>query len=144
MQQNHPRRHFLFWTLAAPLAFSASATAASQQGGPAPVRPPGQQHGAGQGYGGGPASAGANGTHDGGSINASTGGPAAPDPDPKEVLKANDKDMKSNVSRLADLAEELKKEVEATDSSSVLSLGMVHKAEEIEKLAHHIALLARG
>ena len=144
MQQNHPRRRFLFWTFAAPLALSAGAAAAPQQGGPAPVRPPGQQHGAGMGSGGGPANPNANGTHDGGSINASTGGPAAPEPDPKEVLKANDKDIKSNVTKLADLAEALKKQVDATDSASVLSLSMVHKAEEIEKLAHHIALLARG
>jgi hypothetical protein len=42
------------------------------------------------------------------------------------------------------LADELKKDVDATDSSNVLSLGMVHKAEEIEKLARHIASLARG
>jgi hypothetical protein len=60
------------------------------------------------------------------------------------VLKANDKDIKSNVLKLAELAEELKREVEKTDSANVLSLPMVHKAEEIERLAKHIATLARG
>ena len=69
---------------------------------------------------------------------------SAPAPDPKEVLKANDKDIKSNVLRLSELAQELKQEVEKTDSANVLSLPMLHKAEEIEKLAHHIASLARG
>jgi len=68
----------------------------------------------------------------------------APTPDKKEVLKANDKDIKSNVLRLAELAEELKREVEKTDSANVLSLPMVHKAEEIERLAKRIATLARG
>jgi hypothetical protein len=68
----------------------------------------------------------------------------APTPDRKEVLKANDKDIKSNVLKLAELAEELKREVEKTDSANVLSLPMVHKAEEIERLAKHIATLARG
>ena len=69
---------------------------------------------------------------------------SGPTPDRKEVLKANDKDIKSNVLKLAELAEELKREVEKTDSSNVLSLPMVHKAEEIERLAKHIATLARG
>lgn len=69
---------------------------------------------------------------------------SAPTPDPKEVLKANDKDIKSNILRLSELAQQLKQEVEKTDSANVLSLPMVHKAEEIEKLAHHIATLARG
>jgi len=68
----------------------------------------------------------------------------APNVDRKEVLKANDKDIKSNVLRLAELADDLKKEVEKTDSANVLSLPMVHKAEEIERLAKHIAMLARG
>jgi hypothetical protein len=67
-----------------------------------------------------------------------------PAPDPTVVLKANDKDMKQNVAKLAELAEDLKKEVTNTDSANVLSLELVHKAEEIEKLARRIASLARG
>ena len=43
-----------------------------------------------------------------------------------------------------ELAEDLKKEVDKTDSADVLSLQMVKKAEEIEKLARQIKNLARG
>jgi len=38
----------------------------------------------------------------------------------------------------------LKTEVEKTDSTSVLSIGMVKKAEEIEKLAKQIKDHAKG
>lgn len=68
----------------------------------------------------------------------------APTPDPKAILKANDKDLKAQVIRLAQLAEDLKDEVEKMDSTNVLSLSMLHKTEEIEKLAKHISTLARA
>lgn len=64
--------------------------------------------------------------------------------DPRRILKANQKDIKENVDRLVRLAEELKKEVDKTDSAEMLSLSLVRKAEEIEKLARHIKNLARG
>jgi hypothetical protein len=62
----------------------------------------------------------------------------------KAILEANDKDIKKNVERLYELASELKTEVEKTDSVQVLSLGMLKKAEEIEKLAHEIKSRAKG
>jgi hypothetical protein len=62
----------------------------------------------------------------------------------KAVLEANDKDIKKNVEKLYTLASELKAEVEKTDSVQVLSLGLVKKAEEIEKLAHDIKSRAKG
>ena len=65
-------------------------------------------------------------------------------PDPHAILRANQKDIKRDVERLFELAQELKKEVEKTDSSEVLSLALVRKTEEIEKLAKHIKSLARG
>ncbi len=65
-------------------------------------------------------------------------------PDPRTLLKLNQKDLKKDVARLVQLAEELKKEVDKTDSADVLSLGLLRKAEEIEKLARHIKTLARG
>ncbi len=68
----------------------------------------------------------------------------APSPDPKAILKANDKDLKAQVIRLAELVEDLKNEVEKIDSTAVLSLSMLHKTEEIEKLAKHISTLARA
>ncbi|MBI3670345.1 MAG: hypothetical protein HY237_11255 [Acidobacteria bacterium] len=64
--------------------------------------------------------------------------------DPRALLRANQKDIKRDVERLFELVQELKKEVEKTDSSEVLSLTLVRKAEEIEKLAKHIKSLARG
>lgn len=58
--------------------------------------------------------------------------------DSKLLLEANQKDIKKSVERLFQLANELKTEVEKTDSVQVLSLAMVKKAEEIEKLAKSI------
>jgi hypothetical protein len=62
----------------------------------------------------------------------------------KAILEANEKDIKKNVEKLYALASELKTEVEKTDSVQVLSLGLVKKAEEIEKLAHEIKSRAKG
>jgi hypothetical protein len=62
----------------------------------------------------------------------------------KGILEANEKDIKKRVERLLQLATELKAEVDKTDSSQVLSLAMVKKAEEIEKLAKEISSRAKG
>jgi hypothetical protein len=62
----------------------------------------------------------------------------------KAILEANEKEIKKNVEKLYALASELKTEVEKTDSVQVLSLGLVKKAEEIEKLAHEIKSRAKG
>ena len=70
--------------------------------------------------------------------------PNAPKLDPKAILEANEKDINKNVERLYQLAGELKAEVEKTDSVHVLSLGMLKKAEEIEKLAKEIRSRAKG
>jgi hypothetical protein len=64
--------------------------------------------------------------------------------DPKLILEANQKEIKKNVEKLFDLASELKAEVEKTDSVQVLSLAMVRKTEEIEKLAKDIRSRAKG
>lgn len=64
--------------------------------------------------------------------------------DPKLILEANQKEIKKNVERLFDLASELKVEVEKTDSVQVLSLAMLRKTEEIEKLAKDIRSRAKG
>jgi hypothetical protein len=61
---------------------------------------------------------------------------------PKKDLKADDRDIRQQVTLLAQYADELKKEVEKTDSTKVLSLQMLRKTQSIEKLAHHIATLA--
>jgi hypothetical protein len=64
--------------------------------------------------------------------------------DPKTILEANNKDIKKNVERLYQLAGELKAEVEKIDSVQVLSLAMLKKTEEIEKLAKEIRSRAKG
>lgn len=62
----------------------------------------------------------------------------------KKALEDNDKDMKKKVDRLFELAAELKAQVDKTDSSKVLSLNLVKKAEEIEKLARDIKNKGKG
>jgi hypothetical protein len=62
----------------------------------------------------------------------------------KALLEANEKDIKRNIEKLYQLASDLKTEVEKTDSSQILSLALVKKAEEIEKLAHDIKARAKG
>jgi DNA-binding MltR family transcriptional regulator len=52
--------------------------------------------------------------------------------------------LRSDVERLVKLAEELKKEADETDQTDVLSLTLIRKAEEIEKLAKQIRSLARS
>ena len=64
--------------------------------------------------------------------------------DSKAMLEANQKDIKKSVERLFHLASELKAEVEKTDSVQVLSVPMLKKAEEIEKLAKSIRSRAIG
>jgi DNA polymerase II large subunit len=68
----------------------------------------------------------------------------APKLDPKLILEANQKEIKKNVEKLFDLASELKAEVEKTDAVLVLSLAMLRKTEEIEKLAKEIRSRAKG
>jgi hypothetical protein len=84
--------------------------------------------------------------------------PSAPDPNPdaddppspnaksptKVMLDANEKDIKKNIDKLYQLATDLKEEVEKTDSSKVMSLAMIKKADEIEHLAHDIKIRAKG
>jgi hypothetical protein len=76
-------------------------------------------------------------------------GPDEPAPLPKEsptklMLEANQKDIRKNIEKLYKLASDLKSEVEKTDSTQVLSLTLVKKADEIEKLAHDIKSRAKG
>jgi hypothetical protein len=71
-------------------------------------------------------------------------GAAAAKPDPKQILKQNKDQIHDDIEKLYVLASELKDEVEKTDSVNVLSLAMVGKAEQVEKLAKQIKNLARG
>jgi hypothetical protein len=62
----------------------------------------------------------------------------------KARLEATDKDIKKKVEKLFQLATELKDQVEKTDSSQVLSVALLRKAEEIEKLAKEIKNRSAG
>ena len=64
--------------------------------------------------------------------------------DSKTMLESNKKDIKKDVEKLYQLASELKAEVEKTDSVQVLSMAMLKKTEEIEKLAKEIRSRAIG
>jgi len=64
--------------------------------------------------------------------------------DPKKIQEHNQKSIVQDIERLYKLAGELKDEVEKTDSTKTLSLPMIQKAKEVEKLAKQIASLAVG
>jgi len=69
--------------------------------------------------------------------------PGVPSPE-KRMLEEYDKDIHKKVEKLYQLASELKAEVDKTDSTKVLSLNLLRKAEEIEKLARDIKIRSRG
>src|SRR5579859_4468851 len=76
-------------------------------------------------------------------------GDEQPDPnlDPKRaktILEQNKKDMKKDVEKLFQLATELKDEADKSDAMTVLSLPLLRKTEEIEKLARQIRDKAKG
>lgn len=80
---------------------------------------------------------------------ATASGEDALDPklDPKRaktILEQNQKDLKRDIQRLFQLASELKEESEKTDAMTTLSLALLKKTEEIEKLARQIRDKARG
>src|SRR5258707_15690359 len=79
------------------------------------------------------------------------GPPEQPDPmnqprpfDSKKIQERNQKTIVQDIQKLYKLAGELKDEVEKTDSTTTLSLPMIQKAKEVEKLAKQIASLAVG
>jgi hypothetical protein len=70
--------------------------------------------------------------------------PSLPPPDPKDQLKENQKNLRRDADHLLQLAKDLKEEADKTEQTDVLSLSLVKKAEEVEKLAHQIKDLIRG
>jgi hypothetical protein len=64
--------------------------------------------------------------------------------DPQGELRENQKILRRDADHLLQLAQELKVEADKTEQTNVLSLSLVHKAEEVEKLAKHIKGLARA
>jgi hypothetical protein len=70
--------------------------------------------------------------------------PALPAPDPKAKLEENQKNLRKDADHLLQLARELKDEVDKTEQTDVLSLSLVKKAEEVEKLARQIKEIAKA
>lgn len=64
--------------------------------------------------------------------------------DPRAILEANQKKLRSDVSKLYEMASELKEQVEHTDANSMLSVSLVKKAQQIENLAKQIKNMAKG
>jgi len=64
--------------------------------------------------------------------------------DSKTTNRQNQAEIKSDVTRLYEMVSELKEQVEHTDANSTLSLSVVKKAQQIEKLAKQIRELAKG
>lgn len=64
--------------------------------------------------------------------------PLPPRADPKTRLKEDQKDLRHDVDRLVQLVKDLKDETDKTPETDVLSLSLVKKAEDIEKLARQI------
>jgi cytochrome P450 len=64
--------------------------------------------------------------------------PLPPRADPKLQLKENQKALRRDVDRLLQLVKDLKDESDKTPETDVLSLSLVKKAEDIEKLARQI------
>jgi hypothetical protein len=62
----------------------------------------------------------------------------------RAILTEDQKKIRQDVERLFKLASELREEVASTDFSEVLSVHVINKADEIEKLAKKIKDLARG
>jgi len=67
-----------------------------------------------------------------------------PVPDSKSILEHNEEKIQGDVERLYVLAGELRDQVKKNNSSDVLSLDLLKKAEEVERLAHQIRSLAKG
>ncbi|MDQ1404588.1 MAG: hypothetical protein QOG55_217 [Acidobacteriaceae bacterium] len=71
-------------------------------------------------------------------------GPEQTSPDPKKMNRQNQAEIKADVEKLYELIGELKEEVERSDANSTLSVGVVKKAHQIEKLAKQVKDRAKG
>jgi cytochrome P450 len=75
---------------------------------------------------------------DAGNSNGGEDTPLPPRADPKVQLKEDQKALRHDVDRLLQLTKDLKEESDKTPETDILSLSLVKKAEDIEKLAHQI------
>jgi peptidoglycan hydrolase CwlO-like protein len=64
--------------------------------------------------------------------------PLPPRADPKTQLKEEQKELRRDVDRLLQMVKDLKEESDKTPETDVLSMSLVKKTEDIEKLARQI------
>ena len=62
----------------------------------------------------------------------------------RAMLKANREAIAKDVTRMSELVEAMQKELKENDSADILSLDVIRKSEEIEKLAKQVRDLVRG
>jgi len=65
-------------------------------------------------------------------------------PNPKAIERANQREIRADIAKLYEMVTELKEEIEKTDATATLSISVVKKAQQIEKLAKQIKGLAKG
>jgi hypothetical protein len=71
-------------------------------------------------------------------------GPKPTGPDQKSIDKSQAAQLRTDVDKLYTLVIDLRQDVSLTSNADVLSLSVVKKAKEIEKLAKQVKDLARG
>jgi hypothetical protein len=62
----------------------------------------------------------------------------------RALLKANREAITKDVNRMSELVEALQKQLKENDTADILSLDVIRKSAEIEKLAKHVRELVRG
>ena len=80
--------------------------------------------------------------------------PPFPPPEPPEpsrnqkrdraILKANREAIVKDVTRMSELVDALQKQLKENDTTDILSVDVIRKSEEIEKLAKQVRDLVRG
>ena len=64
--------------------------------------------------------------------------------DPKAIARANQVTIRTDITKLYEMVSELKEQVDKTDATATLSISIVKKAQQIEKLAKQIKDLSKG
>jgi hypothetical protein len=64
--------------------------------------------------------------------------------DPRAVELLNQKELRSDVAKLYEIVADLKDQLEKTDPAATLSVAVIKKTQQIEKLAKQIKSLAKG
>jgi len=71
-------------------------------------------------------------------------GPEQTPPDAKKVNRQNQAEIQADVEKLYELIGELREQIQRSDTNSTLSLSVVKKAQQIEKLAKQVKDRAKG